>query len=175
MIDLLRKKFLKSSSITIGDIINIDQKRIERSNDCSVNLVKIYHILKTEGILDKFKKFFFGIPTLKIHQLVLKFNVTSYTSGKSYTVIALISPDFRLTNFLNNKIKIYCECQDFKFRSAYFLKKIGGLFENDRTRINLGSASVDSPKKLSTNPICKHCYSVINYIAQNYQAIMRLV
>lgn len=174
MIRELLGKLSGSSTITLGDLMNIDQGRISRSANCQVQLDKIYHILKPEGIIEKFKKLFLGTPIIKIHQLVLKFIVNS-PSGKPYTVIVQMSPDFDMNNLAKNKIKIYCSCQDFKFRSAYFLKKSGSLFENDRTRNNLGEAAVDSPKKLSSNPICKHCYSVINYIINNYQNIMQLV
>lgn len=167
-------RLLGNSTLTLGDLMNIDQNRISKGMNCYVELVKVYHLLKPEGLIDKFKKYFLNQTVVKIYRLVFKFKVTS-ESGNSYDVFILLSPDFDMTNIARNRIKVYCSCNDFKYRSAYTLKHNNSLFENDRIRISLEGALTNSPKKMPTSPICKHCYSAIIFLIRNYQNLMQTI
>ena len=48
---------------TIGDLMNIDAGRQERAGSCQVKLLKTYHELKKESVLDKFRSFFTRSPS----------------------------------------------------------------------------------------------------------------
>ena len=67
---------LLGKQLSIQELMNIDQGRKDRASDCTVRLVKVYHVLKDESILDKFRSIFLGKTTLKIYYLVFKFEVT---------------------------------------------------------------------------------------------------
>ena len=45
---------------TIGELMNIDKARQLRAAGCVPNLVKTFHTIKQEGVLDKFKSFVTG-------------------------------------------------------------------------------------------------------------------
>ena len=42
----LFNRALGRNTLTLGDLMSIDQKRIDKSNNCQVSLVKVYHLLK---------------------------------------------------------------------------------------------------------------------------------
>ena len=50
---------------TIGELMNIDKARQGRASNCTPILVKIFHTVKQEGVLDKFKSFVTGKTTIK--------------------------------------------------------------------------------------------------------------
>lgn len=166
---------LLGKQLSIQEVMNIDQGRKDRASECVVKLVKVYHVLKEESILDKFRSIFLGKTILKIYYLVFKFEVTSKT-GNTYNVIIQTSPDYDVQNWKNSKCKIYCECEDFQFRSAYLLGKNNTLFLSDKIKIKLGSALTEAPKsKTLTTLLCKHSMAALQYLVNNYQNIMKTV
>ena len=75
-----------------------------------------------------------------------------------------------------NLVEIYCDCADFKYRSAYILNQRGSLFLTDRIRNNLGAALTETPKKgAKTSFLCKHSYAVLTWLISNYTGIMRTI
>lgn len=85
-----------------------------------------------------------------------------------------LDPDFNLSLWSSNRVRIFCSCADFKYRSAYLLGKRDSLFLNDNTKIHLGPAATNAPTgKTGTTMLCKHCYSALQYLMNNYQGIMR--
>ena len=50
---------LFSLKYSIGDLMNIDKDRMQKSSEMTVNLTNVYHEIKKESIFEKFKKFFF--------------------------------------------------------------------------------------------------------------------
>ena len=91
---------------TIGDLMQIDAVRQNKSTGCKVVLEDIYHEVKKETLIDKLKSFL-GMSTVAMYYITLKLSVIS-TSGKTYTVYIQTPPDFSLVNWQGNKIKIYC-------------------------------------------------------------------
>ena len=164
---------LLSSQYTMGEIMNIDSGRQERAGSCSVSLVNTYHEVKQETPLDKFKSLFLGKPVITTYYVIFKFKVTS-GSGKSYTVIIRTNPDFDLKNWSNNKVQVYCDCPDFKYRSAYQLGKRKSLFLNDRIRTNLGESITEAPKR-APSLLCKHSFAALQWLISNYSSIMRTI
>lgn len=159
---------------TIGELMNIDKNRQSRSENCSVSLIKIYHELKKETILDKFKSFFSG-NVINVYYVIFKLEVQSDT-GNKYKVFIRLNPDFDLTDWSNNKIKIYCECADFKYRSSYLLNRHNSLFLNDKVKVSLGEALSDAPKaKTRTTLLCKHSFAALNWLIKNYSSLMRTI
>lgn len=166
---------LLGKQLSIQELMNIDQGRKDRASECIVKLTKVYHVLKEESVLDKFRSIFLGKTTLKIYYLVFKFEVTSKT-GNTYNVIIQTSPDYDIKSWKSSKCKIYCECKDFQFRSAYLLGKNNTLFLSDKIKIKLGSALTEAPKsKTLTTLLCKHSMAALQYLVNNYQNIMKTV
>ena len=97
-------------------------------------------------------------------------------SGSKRTVIVRVNPDFNLQDWESNKVKIYCDCPDFKYRSAYILNQHNSLFLNDRTKLELGSAISDAPKgKAGTTLLCKHAFAALNWLVSNYVNVMKTI
>ena len=164
-----------SKQYTLGDVMNIDSGRQERAGGCSVKLSNVYHELKDESILDRFKSLFLGRPVIKRYYLIFKFEVSSDT-GHKHIVYIRVSPDFDLNKWTTNKVKIYCDCSDFKYRCAYVLGQHGSLFTTSKILSSLGAALGDAPKKTSkTSLLCKHAFAAVNYLVNNYSSIMRTV
>lgn len=160
-------------SYTLGDLMNIDATRQSKANLCTVELVKIYHELQPESILDKFKAFFGGRNLLNTYYVIFKLLVTSDT-GKKHTVFIRTNPDFDLMNWENNKAQVFCDCEDFKYRSAYTLENSDSLFLNDRTKLLLGPALTTPPKR-SPSLLCKHAYAAVKWLINNYSNLMKTI
>lgn len=166
---------LLGKKLTLGELMSIDQGRISRASEIKTRLVKVYHEIKKESILDKFRALFTGKTNLLMYYLIFKFEALS-SSGNTYEVYIKLSPDFSMTGWQNNNCEIYCSCKDFQFRSAYLLDKNKSLFVNDKIRLALGSALTTSPKeKTTTTTLCKHSYACIQYIVNNYGNLMKTI
>lgn len=165
-----------SRPYTIGDLMNIDFGRQERASGCSVELVKVYHQIKPEALIDKFKNFFtYNRTHLKAYFLILKLKVISGT-GNTHIVFIKINPDFNLNRWESNRVKIYCDCADFKYRSAYILNDRHSLFLTDRIKLSLGSSLTDKPKATAkTSLLCKHAFAAIQWLINNYANLMRTI
>lgn len=160
---------------TIGDVMNIDSGRQERAAGCTVSLVKTYHELASEGVIEKFKSKVLGKAVVKKYYITFKFEVSS-DKGHKHIVFIRVAPDFDLTQWNSNKVKIYCDCQDFKYRSAYLLGQHDALFLNSKISSALGPAVSDAPRgKHATSLLCKHAYAALNYLVSNYSSIMKTV
>lgn len=163
---------LLSRRYTIGDILAIDQQRVAKSQNCQVNLVDTFFTLEKESVSSKLKTII-GLPSLKVLYVTLKLNVVSDT-GNAHTVFITLDPDFDENNWERNRIKLYCGCRDFMYRSAYHLNKRNSLFDNELIKIKLGKAITEAPKgKSSTTSICKHSYAAIRWVLANYSNIMK--
>jgi hypothetical protein len=157
---------------TIGELMNVDQGRQERSINCSVSLVNTYITMKEESLAQKFKSLFSNSNNIKVCYLTLKLKVLSNTGHNHYIFIQL-EPDFSAKAWANNSVRIYCDCNDFKFRSSYILGKRNSLFINEKTKIALGQAMTDAPTgKKGTTPLCKHAYAALSWLMNNYETIM---
>ena len=160
---------------TIGELMNIDKARQGRASNCTPILVKIFHTLKQEGVLDKFKSFVTGKTTIKTYYITFKFEVKSDTGNMHYVYIQ-IDPDFSLKNWSGNRVKIYCDCADFKYRSAYILDKRSSLFVTSKIKMALGSAMTEVPTgKKGTTLLCKHSFAALTWLMNNYSNIMKTI
>jgi hypothetical protein len=158
--------------MTIGELMSIDPGRIGKALACDVQLVKTFHELKKESLIEKLRSLFSG-GVINNYYVIFKLSVTS-TSGKPYTVLIRTYPDFDLQNWESNKCWIYCECPDFKYRSAYVLNQRKALFLNDRIRLELGQALTDKPKR-EPSLLCKHSYAALLWLVKNYSSVMRTI
>lgn len=165
-------KNLFGKPYTIGELMSIDQARQGKALQSSVSLVDTFFTLKEEGIASKFKSLFTG-NTIKTLYITLKLKVISDTGNPHYVFIQL-DPDYSTSGWYGNKVHIYCDCNDFKYRSAYALSKRGSLFDNQFTRISLGQALTEAPKR-GTNVLCKHGYAALNWLMSNYKNIMSTI
>lgn len=163
---------LLGSQYTIGELMQIDAGRQERAAKCKVSLTRIYRELKKESILDRFKAFFMAKPVVTMYYLIFKLSVVSET-GNRYTVYIRTNPDFSTVNWRNNKVRVYCECADFKFKSAYALSQRDSLFLTNSTIVKLGAAIKEPPRKVNPTLLCKHSFAAINWLVNNYQGLMR--
>jgi hypothetical protein len=163
------------AKLTIGDLMSIDASRQYKAQFCIVSLEKIYHEVKNETIPEKIKSFFLGKSSVSSYYLIFKLKVTS-DSGKPHFVYIRTSPEYDINEVLSNKVEIYCDCSDFKYRAAYVLNQKKSLFLNDRIKIELGAALTDKPKtKTTTTYLCKHAYAGIQWLVSNYSKIMKTI
>ena len=162
-----------AKQLTIGELMTIDAERIEKASGCVVSLERTYHELKKASLLDKFKALFKSTGLVNAYFVIFKLSVVS-GSGNKYTVIIRVNPDFDLNRWESNPCKIYCNCPDFKFRCAYTLAQRGGLFVNEKIRIELGQAMTDKPKR-KPSYLCKHSYAALNWLIENYSNIMKTI
>lgn len=153
---------------SVGEIMNIDSGRQERASQCKTELVKIFHEIKRETLPGKGSAF-------EMYYVIFKLKVTSGT-GTPHTVLIRVSADQGNTNWFERGVQIYCDCADFKYRSAYGLGREGSLFVNDRIKIALGEALVDAPKgKTKTTLLCKHSWAALRWFQDNYNTITRTI
>lgn len=172
-LSILKDLFLPADGMTIGELMNVDEVRASKGYGCGVQLEKTFFEIKREGILDKFKSFFLGKPSLPICYVIFKFKVTSET-GHTHTVIIRTDPDFDMRNMYTNRIQVYCDCPDFMYRSAWSLNRKKALFLNDRVRLELAEAISNAPKaKTRLSICCKHTFAAINWVINNYSYLMR--
>lgn len=172
--NFLNKILNLGRQLTLGDLMNIDEGRMRRSLGCTVIQSKVYHEVRQENISSKIKSWFFGKSYIPVHYIIIKVSVKS-DSGKIHEVIVRMDPDYNLNNWMNNRVKVYCDCSDFKYRSAYLLGKSNSLFLNDRIKIALGAAVTDSPRSSNVSTLCKHSFAAISWILDNYQTLMKTI
>lgn len=161
---------------TIGDLMSIDSLRQDKANKSSVVLKNTYHELKKDSVMDKFRKFLGGKSIIQRYNIIFRFEVTSDT-GNKHIVFIRLDPDFKLMNVKKNRVDIYCDCADFKYRSAYILNQNNSLFYNDSIEKDLGKAITEAPTKKSTTTsiLCKHSYAALSWLVDNYVNIMKTI
>lgn len=160
---------------TINELLLVDSNRTEKANICSVKLVKVFHELKQETLLTKLRAFFGNKTHVNAYYVIYKLQVMSDT-GNIHNVFIKLNPDFDLNDWGNNKVQIYCDCADFKYRSAYNLNQHDSLFLTDNIKISLGAALTDTPKsKTATTRLCKHAVAALNWVVANYSALMKTI
>lgn len=159
--------------LTLGDIMSVDEGRQQRAGMCSVNLLKTFHTLSDTPIADQFKPYFSGKNKLNTYFVTFKFEVSSDT-GNKHNVFIRLNPDFDLQYWEGNKVRIACDCNDFKFRCVYLLKDYDSLFTTDRLKIFYAQALSEAPKR-NSSVLCKHAFAAVNYLINNYQSIMRSI
>lgn len=159
---------------TLGQLLRVDSGRADRGSGCKVVLVDTYSEIIKETVPEKFKKFFTRRKDImNVYYVIFKFKVTSET-GSTYTVLIRCQSDFEGTEYMDNKIQIYCQCADFMYRSAYVLNQHGALFRSNKTDQALGASIVDAPKEKSLkSTLCKHSYAAVTYLMRNYEDLMK--
>jgi hypothetical protein len=166
---------LFKSKYSIRDILNIDQNRINRSSELTVKLIAVYSRVQQETVWDNIKKFFNrNKSTMNVYYKILKYKVKS-NSGSEYTVVIELQPSFDYNIFLTNPIKVYCNCYDFRYRSAYNLNKHNSLFLNNKVKTDLSKALLEPPRKVTTSPCCKHVYACLQDLYNNYDNVKNYI
>ena len=161
---------------TIQDLLAVEANRVQKSAGCSVSFVNCYREIVQESILEKFKRFFTRKKdAMNVFYVTFKFEVISDT-GHKYPVLIRTMADPNASEYMKNKIQIYCGCNDFKYRSAWVLNNHGALFVTVKSKAKLGAGLTDSPSnKTKTSVLCKHAYSAVNFFMNNYSALMAAV
>ena len=159
---------------SISDLLKIDETRQAKALSCVVALVDTFHKVKKETLLGKFRRFFSKNRTqVTIYHVVFKFSVVSDTGSMNYVYIET-QPDFNCTEFLSNKVQVYCTCKDFMYRSAWILNQHNSLYRSSNTDSLLGPAITNAPKgKAKSSVLCKHAYAAVMNLANNYSTLMR--
>lgn len=160
---------------TLADLMNVDYSRQRKSTGCQANLLETYVEVEPEGIVDKFKRFFTrNKSVMNIMFVIFKFEVISET-GHSYTVFLRTQYDPEMRLVYKNIVQIYCECADFKFKSAWKLEQHSALFRSDSVDLKLGPAITNAPKRPSPTVLCKHAFAAVNLFINNYGSFMSYV
>jgi hypothetical protein len=155
-------------TLTIKDLLDIDQGRIDRSkNLVNIKLVKQFNIIREEpakvwNIIKFLKK-----KTVKNFYTVFDYKILS-DSGKKYAIFIKVAPSFKYSNFLKNKVQVACNCEDFKFRAVYELNKFQNLYRTPKLDYHFGIALTTAPTKVVTTPICKHVFLAIDQFKKDF-------
>ena len=162
-------------SYTLGQLMNIDAMRQERASYCQVELVKTYHLLDLVALPDRLRSQFGRKTHLRGYFVVFKFKVVSNT-GKAHIVYIRVNPDFDLNKWDQNQAQVYCDCEDFKYRSSWTLNDKNSLFLTDRIKNDLGASLTETPKKGSkTSLLCKHAFAAVQWLVNNYVSVMKTI
>jgi len=153
---------LFTRTLTIGDLIEIDNQRKDRSRNLKVKYETTYTIAKEMNFFGKLLNFFRRGPKTFISKLI-RYTVVS-DSGSNYTVFVRVYPGFNEKKFLSNKVEVFCSCPDFMYRAAYNLNKSDNLVKIPATIDHLGEALKVAPTVVETTHICKHVYAVIEHL-----------
>lgn len=166
----------KLSQLTLGDLMNVsDKNKVLKANLCKVSLDEIYHDIEQVGLFERIKNFFLGKNMVNVYHITFKFKIISDT-GDTHTVFIRVKPDYNLTNWTNNPAQVFCDCESFKYQSAYVLAQYDSLFLNDKTRTALGPAITQAPKNMArTSTLCKHSLAAVNWLVNNYASIMQTI
>lgn len=78
-----------------------------------------------------------------------------------------ISPKRSFNKILSSRVKVFCKCDDFKYRAAYILNQDKNLFRAPVIDKHLGIALTEKPRVVKTTTMCKHIYAVIDYVKDN--------
>lgn len=147
----------------LKELLDIDQGRIERSKDLSVKLEWSKMLInKRKGFISKLIGFIKGEAYITTN--LLKFKVINSKSGSSYTCYVELEPKNSFDKLLKTKVKIFCSCNDFKYRAAYYLNKDNNLFKAPIIEEHLGIALTEKPRIIKPTNMCKHMYAVVDYI-----------
>lgn len=155
-------------SYSIKDLLQLDEGRIKRSSVLKVKLVNNYSVIKQESIFSKLLNIFRNKPKSMLYK-ILKYEVAS-DSGHKYTVLLEVRPSFDPKRFLENKVRVFCSCPDFKYRVAYYLNKHDGVLLIKSTETHLGIALSEVPTRRDLTPACKHLYAVFMEFKTNYKS-----
>lgn len=165
------------STLTLGELINVDEGRQQRSQSLSVRLDKIFHRIKEESLWDRIRSLFKRSKNkVNMYYTILKFIVDS-PSGNSYTVLIEFQPNVNFNQVMNNKVRVYCSCPSFMYQSAYVLNRRGNLYRSAKTDVLLGQSLTDAPdsKKTKTSTACKHIFACVQWINSNINYLMTSV
>lgn len=143
----------------VSDLLDIDEGRMDRSRDLICRLDNVYNILREDTFFEKLKNLFRSKKP-KMFYKVFKYHIIS-NSGQSYTVFIKVAPSFNIKNFMDNKIEVFCQCADFKYRVAYMLNQRDNLFRNPNIDAHLGIALTTKPTQVETSHLCKHVYRAL--------------
>lgn len=148
-------------SLGLSDMLSSDPARGARAGACTVQFLGKQYILGTETLPDKLRN---ALRRTQIgtYYIVFKFQVTSET-GHSHKVYIQTLP----VADLSGPAKVYCDCNDFKFRCAYTLEQNGSLLRSPKTDAKLGEAITTAPKSSSGTLLCKHALAAVQELLRN--------
>jgi len=154
----------------LRDLLDIDQSRIQRSDDIKVSL-EWSRMLTTprKGFFSKLWGKLFNKPYILSN--LLKFKATNTKSGNEYICFIELQPTDSYQKLLKTKVKVFCSCNDFKYRAAYVLNKEDNLFLIPATEKHLGIAITEAPRVITPTTLCKHLYAVVDYLKNNLSRI----
>lgn len=154
----------------LKELLDIDPGRIQRSADIKVTLVWNKMLTtKRKGFWNKLWGLIKGQPYIVTN--LLKFQTENKLNGSKYTCYIELKPVDNYQKLLKTKVKVFCSCNDFKYRSAYILNKDNNLFLAPVIERHLGIALTEKPKVVNPTKLCKHLFAVISYLKTNLNRI----
>lgn len=147
----------------LAELIQIDKDRIKRSEDIKVELKWNKIVTYNQNLFKKFWRIITRRNIVLVHNLY-KFEVTNKSNGNVNILYLEIEPQKSLNKIMSSRVKVFCQCADFKFRSAYILNQEDNLFRSPKLDEHLGIALTVPPTKIIPTPVCKHVYAMIDYV-----------
>lgn len=153
----------------VKDILDIDEGRLSRAKDIQVTLLKTYPLYsEPSNKIIKWLRRLFQRPYIITYAYL--FQTVNVKSSSTYKVIIEIGPQNDYRRVLNSEAKIYCQCADFKFRSAWVLNHTDNLFLNKNIETELSVALDQKPTNMNnTTTSCKHIVAAFGYIKRNFK------
>lgn len=155
--------FFSWNTWKLGDLGTATGDRPIKAGSCTVEFQGKQYELKTETLHDKLKSIL-RRSHVNTYYVIFKFKVTSDT-GHSHLVYIRTLPQLDP----NGPAQVYCDCPDFKYRSAYGLQRHGSLFRSAKTDAKLGESITVAPKnKSGTTVLCKHALAAVQDLYSNF-------
>lgn len=158
----------------LKDLLDIDKERINRSADISVDTEYSKILLtKRKGLFSKLAGLLKREPYIATR--LVKFTCTNVKSKNTYTCFIEFEVIDDKSKLLKSRVKVFCTCNDFKYRAAYILNKDNNLFVVPSTEKYLGIAMTEPPRLVKPTTLCKHLYAVVDYIQDNLSKLNLVV
>lgn len=153
---------------TIKELLDDTPKRyIDRANK-EVKIVSKTEkfLIKELNLAQKIKRLF----GFKTNVLFLKYDFVTSTKDKRLHKVTIVLPyvkDMKSSDFLNQPVKIYCDCKSFTFRNFNILYHLNNCYTTKEIRAK-NKIAIDE-KPAVTNPkgiafLCKHGYKCITSV-----------
>lgn len=147
-------------------LLDVDNGRLARSRDIQVKFIW-GKMLTTprKGFWSKLLGIIKNEPYIVTN--LAKFKAINKKSGNEYICYLELKPANSYTKLLKSEAKIFCSCNDFKYRSAYVLNKENNLFTAPAINEHLGIAVSEKPRIVIPTPMCKHLVAVVDFLRNN--------
>jgi len=146
-------------------ILRTNYKRRQKAKDMQVSLKDRSYYLKQLSLAQHIIGFFRKKKVNTVF-LLAEFEVLNLTNHRKKKVYIDIPYSRLMTEkkVKESNMKVYCSCEDFKYRFAYWLNQDKNCIRDTAIDEHLGIALTQKPVITSEAMFCKHIIGVVEYI-----------